>query len=107
MDSVTAVAGSGSAYYFLIMEIMAKVGVELGLSTEAARQLTIQTALGAAKMAAQGEYDPAELRRRVTSKNGTTDRAISTFLNEGLEDIIRKGMTGARDRGREMAAELS
>ena len=105
MDAVTAVSGSGPAYYFLMMELMEKAGTELGLDADTARRLTIQTALGAARMAAEGEYDPSELRRRVTSKNGTTDRAITTFLNEGLEDTIRKGMAGARDRGREMAAE--
>lgn len=106
MDTVTAVAGSGPAYYFLLMELMEKVAVELGLNTETARRLTVQTALGAANMAARGEQDPAELRRQVTSNKGTTDRAITTFLDEGLEDIIRKGMTGARDRGREMAAQF-
>ncbi|MGS2722834.1 pyrroline-5-carboxylate reductase [Porticoccus sp. GXU_MW_L64] len=105
MDAVTAISGSGPAYYFLLMELMEKTGAELGLDRKTARRLTIQTALGAARMAAEGEHDPAELRRRVTSKNGTTDRAITTFLNEGLEDTIRKGMVGARDRGREMAAE--
>ncbi|MDM3872044.1 pyrroline-5-carboxylate reductase [Porticoccus sp. W117] len=105
MDAVTAVSGSGPAYYFLLMELMEKAATELGLDAGTARRLTIQTALGAARMAAQGEHDPAELRRRVTSKNGTTDRAITTFLQEGLADTIRKGMTGARDRGREMAAE--
>lgn len=107
MDAVTAIAGSGPAYYFLIMELMEKVGIELGLNPDTARQLTIQTALGAAKMAAQGDIEPAELRERVTSKKGTTDRAITTFLNEGLEDIMRKGITGARDRGRELAEEMS
>ncbi|MCV6605884.1 MAG: pyrroline-5-carboxylate reductase, partial [Porticoccaceae bacterium] len=110
MDAVTALSGSGPAYYFLLMELMEKTGAELGLDSDTARRLTIQTALGAARMAAEGlttgkESDPAELRRRVTSKNGTTDRAITTFLNEGLADTIRKGITGARDRGREMAAE--
>ncbi|WIO74145.1 pyrroline-5-carboxylate reductase [Porticoccaceae bacterium LTM1] len=107
MDAVTAIAGSGPAYYFLIMELMEKVGIELGLNPDTARQLTIQTALGAAKMAAQGDIEPAELRARVTSKKGTTDRAITTFLKEGLEDIMRKGITGARDRGRELAIEMS
>lgn len=106
MDAVTAVSGSGPAYYFLLMELMEKVGMELGLDAEAARQLTIQTAVGAGQMAAESEFDPAELRRRVTSPNGTTHQAISTFLNEGLEAIIRNGMTNARDRGRELSAEL-
>ena len=107
MDAVTALSGSGPAYYFLLMELMEKCAVELGLPESVARNLTVQTALGASRMAAEGELDPAELRRRVTSKKGTTDRAITTFLNEGLEDIIRKGMTGARDRGLELAAEMS
>ncbi len=106
MDAVTAIAGSGPAYYFLLMELMEKTGAELGLPPEMARSLTVQTALGAARMAAEDELSPAELRKRVTSKNGTTERAITLFLKEGLEDIIRKGVTGARDRGRELSQEF-
>jgi pyrroline-5-carboxylate reductase len=107
IDAVTAVSGSGPAYYFLFMEIMQKVAQELGLDQKTAHNLTIQTALGAAKMAAESDEDPAQLRLKVTSKNGTTDRAITTFIEQGLEGMIRASMTGARDRGRELAHELA
>jgi len=107
IDSVTAVSGSGPAYYFLFMELMEKVAQELGLDQQTARNLTLQTALGAAKMATETGESPAELRHKVTSNKGTTDRAITTFIDQGLEEIIRASMTGCRDRGRELAKELA
>jgi len=107
IDAVTAVSGSGPAYYFLVMEIMERVGAELGLSPEVARQLTLQTALGAAKMAIASDVDAAELRRRVSSPGGTTQRAIETFEAGDLESLFRKAMNSAAERAREMAAELA
>lgn len=107
IDAVTAVSGSGPAYYFLVMEIMEQIGVELGLSPEVAHQLTLQTALGAAKMALASDVDPAELRRRVTSPGGTTQRAIATFQQGDLEALFRQAMGGAVQRAQEMADELA
>lgn len=107
IDAVTALSGSGPAYYFLVMEIMEKVGTELGLTPDVARQLTLQTALGAAKMAMASDVDAAELRRRVTSPGGTTQRAIETLQQGDLEALFRKAMNGAAERAREMAAELA
>jgi pyrroline-5-carboxylate reductase len=107
IDAVTAVSGSGPAYFFLIMEAMEQVGVELGLTQEVSRKLTLQTALGAAKMAIESDVDSAELRRRVTSPGGTTQRAIETFMDEGLTDLFRKAMTGAVERAQEMAKETA
>ncbi|TNE76939.1 MAG: pyrroline-5-carboxylate reductase [Gammaproteobacteria bacterium] len=107
IDAVTAVSGSGPAYYFLVMEIMERIGVELGLTPEVARQLTLQTALGAAKMALASDVDSAELRRRVTSPGGTTQRAIETFQRGDLEALFREAMQGAVERAREMATELA
>ena len=107
IDAVTAVSGSGPAYFFLIMEAMEQVGVELGLTQEVSRKLTLQTALGAAKMAIESDVDSAELRRRVTSPGGTTQRAIETFMDEGLTDLFRKAMTGAVVRAQEMAKETA
>lgn len=107
IDAVTAVSGSGPAYFFLIMEIMEKVGTELGLSSENARQLTLQTALGAAKMAMDSDVEAAELRRRVTSPGGTTQRAIETFQQGNLENLFKQAMQGAVTRAQEMADELT
>ncbi|GAA0789893.1 pyrroline-5-carboxylate reductase [Marinobacterium sediminicola] len=106
LDAVTAVSGSGPAYYFLMMEAMTAAGVKLGLSEATARDLTLQTALGAARMASSSDVDAAELRRRVTSPKGTTEQAIKTFQTEGLEAIVDKAMTACRDRAVEMANEL-
>ncbi|WP_417226786.1 pyrroline-5-carboxylate reductase [Amphritea sp.] len=106
LDAVTAVSGSGPAYYFLIMEAMAAAGEKLGLSREVAQQLTIQTALGAAEMARQSDVEPAELRRRVCSPNGTTEQAIKTFIEQGLPEIIDNGMQACSNRAQEMAEEL-
>lgn len=106
LDAVTAVSGSGPAYYFLMMEAMTAAGVKLGLSEETARGLTLQTALGAARMASSSDVDAAELRRRVTSPNGTTERAINSFQAGGFEALVETALTACRDRSVELAAEL-
>ena len=107
IDAVTALSGSGPAYFFLIMEAMEQAGVELGLSQDIARKLTLQTALGAAKMAMEGDVEPAELRKRVTSPGGTTQRAIETFIAGDIAGLFNKAMTGAVERAQEMAKEIS
>ncbi len=106
IDAVTAVSGSGPAYYFLVMEIMERVAVEMGLPRETARALTLQTALGAAKMASASQVDAAELRRGVTSPNGTTERAINTLISGNIEALFRQAMLDCRERAIEMAEEL-
>ncbi|MDF2182388.1 pyrroline-5-carboxylate reductase [Neptuniibacter sp. CAU 1671] len=106
LDAVTAVSGSGPAYYFMVMEAMIASGEKLGLSPEVARQLTLQTALGAAKMANSSEFDPAELRRRVTSPNGTTEQAIRCFTEDQLPEMFNRGMQACYDRSVELAKEL-
>ena len=106
LDAVTAVSGSGPAYYFMVMEAMVAAGEKLGLSREVAEKLTIQTALGAATMARQSDVDPAELRRRVTSPKGTTEQAILTFAEQGLPEIIEQGMKACSDRSEALAKEL-
>lgn len=103
IDAVTALSGSGPAYYFLMMEAMIAAGQQLGLSAETATRLTLQTALGAGHMASHSDVDPAELRRRVTSPGGTTEQAIATFEGAHLRDIVRAAMDAAAKR----AAELS
>jgi len=107
IDAVTAVSGSGPAYYFLMMEAMQQAGESLGLSAEVARKLVLQTALGAARMANEGDDDPATLRNKVTSKGGTTEQAINSFQSNGFEEIVRRALIAARDRGRTLAEELT
>lgn len=106
LDAVTAVSGSGPAYYFLMMEAMIATGEKLGLSTEVATQLTLQTALGAAKMAQASDVDPAKLRCRVTSPNGTTEQAIKCFIEGGLPELVDQALVACNDRSVELAEEL-
>lgn len=106
MDAVTAVSGSGPAYFFLAMEALQKAGQEAGLSEEVARQLTLQTALGAARMAVESDVDAAELRRRVTSPGGTTEQALNTFNAGGLTELYAKAVAAAAHRGKELAELL-
>lgn len=106
IDAVTAVSGSGPAYFFLMLEAMVDAGVELGLDAEVAKTLAIQTAAGAAELARNSDADLAELRRRVTSPGGTTEQAILSFEKHQLRDIVKHAMTACADRSRQMAAEL-
>lgn len=107
IDAVTALSGSGPAYFFLLMEAMENAGVELGLDRNAARALTLQTALGAATMAHGSDVDTAELRRRVTSPGGTTEQAIKQFNDGGFSNLVNQAMTAACKRAAEMAEEFS
>ncbi|MFO2462051.1 pyrroline-5-carboxylate reductase [Pseudomonas sp. 15FMM2] len=106
LDAVTAVSGSGPAYFFLMIEAMTAAGVKLGLSRETAAQLTVQTALGAAQMAVSSDVDAAELRRRVTSPNGTTQAAIESFQAGGFEALVEKALGAAAHRSAELAEQL-
>jgi len=106
LDSITALSGSGPAYFFLVMEAMQAAAEKLGLNTETAQQLTLQTALGAATLAAQSSDDPATLRKRVTSPGGTTEQAINTLLDKQLVEIFDKAMQAAYDRSKQLAIEL-
>ncbi len=106
LDAVTAVSGSGPAYYFLMMEAMEKAAVELGLNEVTARLLIQQTALGAAKIALESSETPAELRRRVTSPGGTTQQAIETFERGGFRELVAKALQAARNRSVEMSKQM-
>jgi len=106
LDVVTAVSGSGPAYFFLLMEAMQKSAVDLGLDKETAASLTLQTALGAARMANESELDVQELRARVTSKGGTTAAAISSFEHDDFHRNVSKALHAAYNRSRELADEL-
>jgi len=106
MDAVTALSGSGPAYLFLLMEILETAGVELGLPRETARLLTLQTAFGAAKLALESQEDAATLRARVTSKGGTTEQAIATLENGGLQTLFSQALQAARQRATQLAQQF-
>ncbi|MEP5567368.1 MAG: pyrroline-5-carboxylate reductase [Halioglobus sp.] len=106
LDAVTALSGSGPAYFFLFMEAMIDAGVAQGLDRETARRLAQQTGLGAARMALESDVDLVELRRRVTSPGGTTQAAIENFEAAGLRQLVNDAMQAAADRADEMAREM-
>ena len=106
LDAVTAVSGSGPAYYFLLMEAMQDVGKKMGLTPETSKLLTLQTALGAAQMALESDVEVDELRRRVTSPAGTTEQAVQTFEQGGLRELVELAMNNCAKRADEMAQEL-
>lgn len=106
MDAVTALSGSGPAYFFLFMEALQAAGTDLGLPVETARLLTLQTAFGAAKMALESTEDAAALRQRVTSPGGTTERALDYLGQHGFEETVLGALRAAAERSRELAAEF-
>jgi len=106
INAVTAISGSGPAYFFLFMEEMIKAGVKQGLTAETAKQLAIQTCIGAGMLAQSSDVDVAELRQRVCSPGGTTLKAIESFAKDELELIVERAMQACADRAIEMAEEL-
>ncbi len=106
VDAVTAVSGSGPAYFFLMIESMTKAGMALGLDEESANKLSIETALGAAMMAKNSSDNVYELRAKVTSPNGTTQAAIESFQDQDFEVVVSHALRAAYDRASELAQEL-
>jgi len=106
LDAVTAVSGSGPAYFFFLLEAMQKAGTELGLDAATAEKLTLQTALGAARMANESDVDAASLRARVTSKGGTTEQAINSFESAGFHQMVKQALTAACKQSETLANEL-
>ena len=104
MDAVTAVSGSGPAYVFLLAEAMTAAGMDEGLPPDAARTLALQTVLGAARMLTETGVDAAELRRRVTSPNGTTQAALEAFESGGLRTLVAEAIHARARRGAELSA---
>ena len=104
MDAVTALSGSGPAYVFLLAEAMIAAGEAEGLPPDAARALALQTVLGAARMLTESGEAPDELRKRVTSPNGTTQAALESFERDGFRAIVARAIHAARERGRELSA---
>lgn len=106
LDAVTALSGSGPAYFFLLMEALEAAARELGVDPAAAHLLTVQTALGAAKMALESDESPAMLRARVTSPGGTTERAVAAFESGGLRDLCLRALQAAHQRSEEISSEV-
>jgi pyrroline-5-carboxylate reductase len=102
MDAVTALSGSGPAYFFFLAEQMIAAGVTMGLTPEDAKLLASRTALGAAKMLAESSDAPAELRRKVTSPGGTTEAAIRHMEAGKLPDVVKEAIFAAERRGKEL-----
>ena len=105
IDIVTAVSGSGPAYFFLFMEAMQATAKEMGLSEDLARELIYHTAAGAAALAHQSKDDITTLRRNVTSPGGTTEQAILQFEEGNLRGLVTKALQAARTRSVELAKE--
>ena len=106
LDAVTALSGSGPAYFFMMMEALEAAGIEAGLSQKTAQLLTQETALGAAKMALESSESAGVLRQRVTSPGGTTERAIGVMEEQGLGDILQAAVLAAKERSIELSDEL-
>jgi pyrroline-5-carboxylate reductase len=106
MDAVTAVSGSGPAYFFLVMEAIEASARQMGLDEDSARLLTLQTALGAARMAMESSDSPAVLRQKVTSPGGTTERALGILEDGELRTLFDKAMQGALERSIELSEML-
>jgi len=106
LDAVTALSGSGPAYFFSMMEAMCDAAAAAGLAPDTARELTLQTARGAAALAANEEISFAELRRRVTSPGGTTEEALGILRARGFTDAVTCAVRGAARRAGELAAEF-
>jgi pyrroline-5-carboxylate reductase len=106
MDTVTGLSGSGPAYFFALVEALEDAAVAQGLPRDTARALAAQTCLGAGRMLVESGEAPGELRRRVTSPNGTTQAALESFAADGLPRIAARAVAAATRRGAELAAEL-
>ena len=106
MDAVTAVSGSGPAYFFYVMQAIYDAAVKEGLDTQTARLLSLETALGAARLAVDSSEDPGSLQAQVTSPGGTTEAAINVLNNSGVRDALQKAVSAARARGGELAKLL-
>ena len=105
IDVVTALSGSGPAYFFLLAEALENAAVEQGLPRETARALATQTCLGAGRMLTESGESPEALRKRVTSPNGTTHAAVTAFEHGGLRELVDSAVIAATERGRELAAQ--
>ncbi|MCH8499372.1 MAG: pyrroline-5-carboxylate reductase [Marinobacter sp.] len=107
LHAVTALSGSGPAYFFLMLEALETAAMGHGMAQDTARQLAIQTMAGAAEMARRSSHEPAQLKRNVMSPGGTTERAIHCFEEKGLRNLVDEAYTAALTRSQEMARDLA
>lgn len=103
MNAVTALSGSGPAYFFLVMEALETAAIKSGLDADTARLLTLETAFGAAKMALEGQEEPRRLRERVTSPGGTTEAAVAVFESGNIFKLFEEAFKAAMKRSQELA----
>lgn len=106
IDIVTALSGSGPAYYFLFMEYMQKIAEDMGLNSKVANKLTEQTAIGAALLAQRSQHDFKKLRENVTSPNGTTEAAMNSFKKDDLFNSFKHAIEAAHNRSTELSKEF-
>ena len=106
MDAVTAVSGSGPAYFFYVMQAIHDAAVSEGLDAQTARLLSLETALGAARLAVESMEEPGSLQKQVTSPGGTTEAAIKILDDSGVRDTLQQAVSAARARGGELAKLL-
>jgi len=106
MDIVTALSGSGPAYFFLMMEALEQAATDLGLPQKTARLLALQTGFGATKMALEASDELAELRRCVTSPGGTTERAVNSLEDNGIRELFANALKAAKTRSEELAQQF-
>jgi len=105
LDAITALSGSGPAYFFLLIETMTNAAIKQGLAPDLANKFAIQTALGAARMAHAGEHSPAQLRKNVTSPGGTTEAALNSFGDNNFHEIVERAMQAAHDRSEQLGQD--
>ena len=103
LDAITAISGSGPAYYFYITEMLIKAGIKLGLKRDTATRAALKTALGSAELLEKMGEDPSVLRKKVTSKGGTTEAAFKVFKKKKLESIVLAGIKAAKKRSKELS----
>ena len=106
LDAITALSGSGPAYFFLMIEAMTDAAIELGLNHDLALHFATRTALGAARMIDEGNVDPAQLRKNVTSPAGTTEAALNSFNNDNFKKVVLTAMRAADKRAQQLGSEL-
>lgn len=106
MDLITAISGSGPAYYFLMIEAIQEEAIRMGLPEKDARLLCLQTILGAARMALESQHDVRELRRSITSPKGTTEAAIKTLEEGSLRSLLEKAIHAAYERAQSLSEDI-
>lgn len=105
LNKVTAVSGSGPAYFFKFVEVLTEAGIKTGLSPEMSYELVLQTMIGSAKLMKETGMKPAELRKIVTSKGGTTAAALDVFESKGFDDVVASALKAAYDRALELGGD--